>query len=398
MGKSEKIKILYIESGTSGGGSFQSLYQYLKAIDRRCFHPVVVFLNNTRYIELVKSLSITVYLLTDLLYSKQSPSYMRRVLHKIAAIVENYMPRFYLSFMKFVHIPILISLIHIVNKEKIDIIHLNVQINRDLFGLFVAERTNVPCISHLRSMRSGGFDRYRADYANRIVSMFIANSNSTKQHWRERGIVGDKVRVVYNAINKEQIKPINIRKTWGIDKSVRFIIGCVGSLDSGKGHGFLLQTFARFLKRRSDVILLLVGDGRHREELVQQTMELGIHEHVIFTGYLTRAQDFIANLDLFVLPSQNEAFGRVLLEAMQSETAIVATNVGGIHEVVEHKYNGLLVSYGDEEGLQKAMERILTDDDLRFRLVKNGRQTVNRFSMENYTTDLESIYRTVIKK
>jgi glycosyltransferase involved in cell wall biosynthesis len=398
MDKSEKIKVLYIESGTSGGGSSQSLYQYLRAIDRRCFHPVVVYLNNTHYIELIKSLGITVYLLTDWLYSKKSPSYMFRVLHKMTAIIEKYLPRFYLSFFRITHKTLFASLEKIVCKEKIDIIHLNVQINRDLFGLFVAERTNSPCISHLRSMRSDGFDIFRANYANRIVSMFIANSNNTKQHWRERGIDGDKIRVVYNAIKKEQIKPINIRRTWKIDKRVRCIIGCVGSLASGKGQGFLLQTFARFVELRSDVILLLVGDGEYREELVQQTMRLGIRNSVIFTGCLTNAQDIIANLDLLVLPSLSEAFGRVLLEAMQAETAIVATNVGGIPEVVEHEYNGLLVRYGDEEGLQKAMERILTDEDLRFRLIKNGRQTVDRFSMGNYTADLESIYRTVIKK
>lgn len=393
-----QYNILFIESGTSGGGSFESLYQHLRVINRQNFHPVVVYLNNTHYTELVKSLGITVYVLTDWFYTKQSPSYMYRVLHKMTAIIESYMPRFYLSFLQLTHTPMLISLKHIISKEKIDIIHLNVQINRDLFGLFVVERTNVPCISHLRSMRSGGFDRFRAAYANRVVSTFIANSNSTKEHWIKLGIDEKKINVVYNAINKAEIKPVDIRKNWGIDKTVGFIVGCVGSLASGKGHGFLLQTFARFVKLRSDVILLLAGDGIYREELVKQAIELGIYDRVIFTGYIRNAQDVIASLDLLILPSETEAFGRVLLEAMQAEIAIVATNVGGIPEVVEHEYNGLLVSYGDEEGLQKAMERILTDDDLRFRLIKNGRQTVDRFSMENYTANLESIYRTVIKK
>ncbi len=392
------MKILYIESGTSGGGSFVSLYQHLKVINRECFHPVIVYLNNNRFIEPVKSLGIPVYVLTDWLYSNQVPSYIiRRVLLKIMVIIESYTSKFYISFLRLAHKPLVSSLERIIFKENIDIIHLNVQINRDLFGLFVAERTNVPCISHLRSMRSGGFDRYRADYANRIASMFIANSNSTKQHWRDLGIDGDKMRVVYNAINKEQIKPINIRSTWKIDKSVRFI-GCVGSFAIGKGHGFLLQAFAGFVKLRSDIILLLVGDGPLKEELVRQSIKLGIRDYVIFAGYLDNVQDIIAGFDLLVLPSQTEAFGRVLLEAMQVGTPIVATNVGGIPEVVEHEYNGLLVSYGDEEGLQKALERLLTDKELRSKLIENGHQTVDRFSMKHYTDDLERIYRVVLRE
>lgn len=392
------MKILYIESGTSGGGSFQSLHQHLRVINRKCFYPVVVYLNNNRFIEPIRSLGIPVYLLTDWLYSSHVSSYIiRLVLLKMAAIIESHIPRFYIAFLRLAHRPLVTSLDHIVFKEKIDVIHLNVQINRDLFGLFVTERTKVPCISHLRSMRSGGFDRYRADYANRIATMFIANSNSTKQYWKELGVNGDKTRVVYNAINKEQVNPINIRKAWEIDKSVRFIIGCVGTFIEGKGHGFLLQAFARFVKFRSDVILLLVGDGPLREGLFQQTMKLGIRDHIIFTGYSTHAQDIMAELDLLVLPSQTEAFGRVLLEAMQAEVPIVATNVGGVPELVQHEYNGLLVDYGDEEGFQKAIERVMTDGNLRSKLIENGLKTVERYSIEKYISEIESIYETIDK-
>jgi glycosyltransferase involved in cell wall biosynthesis len=396
--QTKSINILFIESGTSGGGSFQSLYEHLRVINRQLFHPVVVYLNDNRYIEPVKALGIPVYLLSDWLYSNQNLSCIHRMLHKMMALIEKYIPMFYITFLQLTHKPLLASLCRIICKEKIDIMHLNVQINRDFFGLFVSVKTKLPCISHLRSMRSGGFDRYRAAYANRAVSMFIANSKSTKQHWRELGIDVDKTRVVYNAINKEQIKPINIRRTWKIKKSVRFIIGCVGIFADGKGHGFLLQTFAKFVKVRSDIILLLIGDGPEREKLVQQSIKLGIHDLVVFTGYSEHALNIIADLDLLVLPSQTEAFGRVLLEAMQAKTAIVATDTGGIPEIVEHDYNGLLVSYGDEEGLQKAMDRILTDKELCNRLIENARQTVNRFSMVNYAADLECIYRDVMRQ
>ncbi len=391
------MKILYIESGTSGGGSFQSLYQHLRVINRKCFHPVVVYLNNNRYIEPVKSLGIPVYILTDLLYSNHVSSYLQRVLHKMAWIIESRMPIFYIIFLRLAHMPLLRSLDRIIYDEKINVIHLNVQISRDIFGLFVAEKTKVPCISHLRSMQSGGFDRYRANYANRIVSIFIANSSSTKQYWEKHRIDSEKIKVVYNAIIKERIIPKDIRRTWKIEKSVSFVIGCVGRFAHWKGHGFLLQSFKGFLELRPDAILLLVGDGTYREEVVQQAIKLCLRNHVIFTGYVAQAQEIIASLDLLVLPSQNEPFGRVLLEAMVVGTPVVATDGGGIPEVVKHEYNGILVSYGDVKGMQKAMEKVLTDKDIRSRLVENGYQTVNQFSMENYEADLEKIYRSVVK-
>ncbi len=82
---------------------------------------------------------------------------------------------------------------------------------------------------------------------------------------------------------------------------------------------------------------------------------------------------------------------------MQVGTPIVATDSGGIPEVVKHEYNGLLVNYGDEVSLQKAMERVLDDEGLRSKLIENGSQTVDRFSIERYKADLENIYSVVLK-
>lgn len=392
-----KTNILIIESGSSGGGSFIGLYQQLLFIKRDRFRPVVVFLNNNSFVEAVKSLGIPVYVLTDRLYSKHYSSLIQCTLLKIASVIEKYTPNRYLPFLKIVHKPVIVLLEQIVHEEEINIIHMNVQINRDLFGLFVAEKTKVACISYLRSTRSRGFDRYRAEYANRIVSMFIANSKNTKQYWCRMGLDSNKIKVVYNTIVGNQGKPSKTYKTWKIEKNLQFVIGCVATFSRGKGHEFLLKAFARLKEIRSDAVLLLVGDGPLRDEVAQQALKLSISEFVIFTGYIVNAKDIIASLDLLVLPSQTEAFGRVLLEAMQAEVPVVATNVGGVPELVQHEYNGLLVDYGDEEGFQKAIERVMTDGNFRSKLIENGLKTVERYSIEKYISEIESIYETIDK-
>ena len=393
-----KISILFIESGTSNGGSFVSLYQHLEVIDRELYQPVVVYLNQNRFVTPVKLLDIPVFILTDLRYSNVVNDIVVRILSKIMRLIECNVPRLYINFMRLVHKPITLKIERLIDRHKIDIIHLNNQVNRDLFGLFVSEKKKVHCISHLRSLRSSGFDSFRADFANRTVSLFIANSNATKEHWLQLGLDEEKIKLVYNAINNEPVKPVDIRKRWKIDFSKRFIIGCVGIFSSGKGHAFLLDAFAQLLKIKPDVVLLLIGDGPLKCELEQQIATLGIYGHVIFTGYLLNVKAFIAGLDILILPSQTEAFGRVLLEAMQMGTAIVSTDSGGIPEIVQHGYNGVLISYGDKRGLQKAMERVLIDEKLRSQLIENGRQTVVRFSIENYAAKLEAIHRAVLRK
>lgn len=382
-----------MESGKGGGGSFESLYQHLQVINRNKFCPVVVFLNNTQFVELVKELEIPVYVLTSLMYSKQVPRFIGGAIRQLALIVDKYAPGLYLAYFRLVHLPMLNALKLIVEGKNIDLIHLNVSIARDLFGVFVSEKTGVPCICQLRSIQGGNFDQKRAEFANSIVSAYVANSNMTKNYWEKKGLTPDKIRVIHNGIPFLDIKPADLRFEWGIAQDVRFIVGCVARLAWWKGHHFLLKAFAAFVKSYPNSILLIVGDGAIKKNIVWQVNELGIDDKVIFTGEQSGAKGIIAGLDLLVLPSLNEPFGRVLLEAMLLETPVVSTNAGGVPEIVQHEYNGLLVEFGEEGQLVEAMERVFLDESLRLTLIKNGHQTImDKFSMERYARAIEQVY------
>ncbi len=389
--------ILFVESGTSGGGSFESLYQHLRVINRDRFRPVVVYLNENRFIEPTQQMDIPVYVFTDWVYSEHAPRAVRRLLRSIAWRVDKHLPTCYLEFVRLAQRHLICALERIVRKEKIDLIHLNDQINRDLFGLFVARRAGVACVSHLRSMRGDCFGRLRADYANRYVSAYMANSRATKSYWEGRGIDPEKIHVIYNAVPQAKIEPLDIRRIWKIDKRIRWLVGCVGNFNPVKGHDFLLKAFSLFVQSHPDAALLLVGDGPLRQALVQHALALGLQDMVFFVGHDPRAREIIAGLDLLVIPSQNEAFGRVLLEAMQARTPVIATRVGGIPEIIRHEDNGLLVSYGDEEELSRALKRLVSDGELRSRLIENGHCVVKeRFSVEHYASEIAGIYEQVL--
>ncbi len=344
-------------------------------------------------------MGITVYLLTDWLYSQIVPSLIRRILHKILSLAEKYAPSLYLFFARIFHRPLVKSLMNIVREKNIDIVHLNDQIYRDLFGLFLVEKTGIACVSSLRSIQSGGFDSYHAEYANRVVNLFYANTNYTRDHWLKRGINKEQTRVVYNATEIEKpIAPLDLYSAFGIDKKVNFTIGTAGRLVDWKSQDLLIKAFALLTKSRKDAILLIVGDGPMRKDLEDLVVSLDIERGVVFTGFSTKAREIITALDIFVLPSLNEPFGIVVVEAMCMGTPVVATNSGGVPEIVKHEHNGLLVEYGDEEGLAEAIERLIVDEKLRKRIVENGYRTVEeKFTIERYAREVEKIYEEALK-
>jgi len=291
----------------------------------------------------------------------------------------------------------------IAQKEGITLIHLNDQIHRDLFGVFVSKSLGIPCISHLRSMRHEPrltrCDLLLTNCLNEEVSAYLANSQATRQYWMEQGIDPAKIILVYDAIPKSPVKSLNIRRIWQIDPTVRFIVGCVANLSEAKGHSFLLEAHAEFVRHQPNTVLVLVGDGPLKGRLVRQACSLRIENSVLFVGHDSRAREIIAALDLLVVPSKSEAFGLVLLEAMRARTPIVATNSGGISEIVQHECNGLLVNYGSVNDLCAAMQRVLTDEQLQSLLAENGYQAVQlRFSINRYASEVEQVYERVLEK
>ena len=385
-------RVLFVESGTTGGGSFESLAMYLQIIDSQKIHPIVVFLNPTRFVSLLKQHKITVHVLRDPVYSLSYPAVLRKSLEKISFFLSKHLDFLILSYLQLIHFSLISCLKKIIQTEQIDLIYLNDQINRDLFGVFVARSLGMPCISHQRSMDGEYFSPQKASLANRYVSAFVSNSQSTKKYWQSRGILHENHHVVYNGVQPIENNCCNVRELFNIEDNVRYLIGSVSRLIPLKGLPFLLRGFSKFIQHHPDSVLLIIGDGPQKSELQKITKELSIADKVIFTGYLQKAVEVIGGLDLLVLTSRYEAFGRVLLEAMQQEIPVVGTNLYGISEIIEHGVNGLLVEYNDVDALCDAMTAVLTDDALRKKFVAESSRTVaEKFSHLIYKQQIDKI-------
>ncbi len=155
----------------------------------------------------------------------------------------------------------------------------------------------------------------------------------------------------------------------------------------------LLHAFALLQETNRDVVLALAGDGVERNRVAELSEKLGLKERVRFLGIRKNMVPLFSAADLFVLPSEKESFGLAALEAMACSVPVIATNTGGLPELVDHGQNGFLVPVGDRRALCEAMRELLDDDSLRGRFARNSREKAKLFSSEVIIPRYEALYR-----
>lgn len=157
---------------------------------------------------------------------------------------------------------------------------------------------------------------------------------------------------------------------------------------------------AAFAKISSEIParLLMVGDGPERSRACELARELGVVGRIQFLGSFPDVQTVLGIADLFLLPSSNESFGLAALEAMSCEVPVVASNAGGIPEVVDHGVTGYLTDVGDTDNMAHYALKMLKDQDLHAQMAKAARQTaVTRFHPKLIVPQYLAAYEQTIK-
>lgn len=208
-------------------------------------------------------------------------------------------------------------------------------------------------------------------------------------------ILADKLYLIYHGVDVEQI----VRQRH-INYPVPLILS-VGRLVEKKGFPFLLQAAAILQGRGLDFELIIVGEGPLRDELERLTGGLGLRERVIFAGALSQEQlaHVYRRADVFCLASivakdgDRDGLPNVILEAMAYGVPVVASNVGAIPEAVKDEETGLLAAPGSPQELAEKIERVLTDEELRTRLIGQARQLVTeQFDVHKNTVRLGQLF------
>jgi starch synthase len=233
--------------------------------------------------------------------------------------------------------------------------------------------------------------RNEAKLARQSDAIIAVSSNVKEELVSHYDVAPDRVHIIHNGVEI----PANNQ-----DVEKKSLILYVGRQTAHKGISYLLRAFEKFARNQSKYRLVIVGErleGGVDASLVRLAERLGISGAVEFKGRLTDRQvwKMMREATCFVLPSLAESFGLAVLEAMAVRTPVIATNVGGIPDLVKDGRNGLLVPPADPEALAESMERITSNPRLRRTLANEGRRTASRFTWERVAEKTLKVYERI---
>ena len=171
------------------------------------------------------------------------------------------------------------------------------------------------------------------------------------------------------------------------------MIGIVAQLIKRKGHRFLIDAMPQIVTSHPQAHLLIFGEGALADEIQRQTQKLGLEDSVSLVGFRQDLDRVLPYLDVLVHPATMEGLGNGLLQAACACVPIVASNVGGLPEVVRDEVNGLLVPPCDSKEIAQAVCRLLSDGSLRAEMGRQGKELVQReFSMDTMVAGNLAVY------
>lgn len=248
--------------------------------------------------------------------------------------------------------------------------------------------------------------KYRLLY--RVCNVSIHRYVAVSRHlgeWLERAIriKPPKIRQIYNGVDTDRFRPAG--EGTGVlppdltsaDGAGRIVFASVGRIAAVKNHELLVRAFGILVRQqpngRERLRLAIVGDGPLRARVVELARELGIDTLCWFPGVRDDVAAILAAIDVFVLPSLNEGISNTVLEAMAAARPVVATDVGGNPELVEHGKTGYLVPSDDADALAAALGRYCVTDGLIREHGEAGRRRVcERFSLSRMLDDYQRLY------
>lgn len=297
-----------------------------------------------------------------------------------------------------------------IKKEEYDLIHCHGA--RANFITYILKRfCHIPAVTTIHS-------DYKLDfkgnfYKNLIykninyfslkhIDYYIGVSESFREMLIDRKFDPDRVMTVYNGINVKEVESANINKSflqeYGIILDENTIkVGILARLYPVKGVDVFIKAAHKVLQERQDVEFFIAGDGEERENLLKLSEDLGIDDKVHLLGYIRDPYSFINQMDINTNTSYSESFPYVILEGGVFKKPIIASNVGGIKDLVTDGETGLMFEPGDIDTLAKHMLTLIKDEELRKFLGNNLYDKINKLYTSEKMADKQIlIYQQIL--
>jgi glycosyltransferase involved in cell wall biosynthesis len=299
-----------------------------------------------------------------------------------------------------------------IRQYRPDVIHAN-SARSGVVALLAAASGHPPLVVHIR-------DHFRPSVTARLAraallyrsAAVIAVSRYTAKRFEMSGL--REVDVVYNAIHPERfartLPPSTRRVELGDDREGRIVLGIVGQLIPRKGQDIAIQALARVRSGGVDAVLWLVGEEKRLEHmgpsaggfanrLHELTAELDLTDHVRFVGETRDVSSLIGDMDILLIPSRDEPFGRTFLEATALDVPTIVTSESGLSEIVTHGVSSIVLPPSDPEPWAEAIMRLSRDRPGRLELTREAALAAGAtFRPDVHAARVRSIYSRILAR
>lgn len=222
-------------------------------------------------------------------------------------------------------------------------------------------------------------------------------SHYVRQHLIDRGVPAEHVKTIYSpVVVPERVEHSTLRQELGLAES-DVVVGCVAVMRPSKGHRLLVDAMQILMADRPNLHLVLIGSGSPVFQQVQERVkQIGLSHRIHLLGTRQDVPNLLSGCDLFALPTQQEASGTVFVEAAACGLPVVATDVGGVSEMMRAGQTGFLVPAKDADALRQTLARLIDDPELRVKMGRAGYDMVWKeevFTTHTLARETESVYR-----
>jgi len=363
--------IFYISPGTDLGGGEVSLLTLIKNLDRSRFTPTICAYGEGRFAERARALDCAVHILT---YDSV------------------------LSQLRFVF-----KLSHLIKTEKADLVHVN---TLDIRAGLATRLAGRKLLGHLRVIfPTTWVDKTFVSLAHKTISV----SNAVRDHFcQAEGSDPNAFETIYNAVDTQTISLSHLHEELKLSSETN-IIGVVGRIDPWKGMETFIEAAEQVKKTHPNTHFVIAGtpgpapeEQAYEQHLKKRVGTLGLNDTFHFLGYRSDALSLIDQFTILVVPSRilqtssgikTEGFGRVAAEGLAMKTPVIASRVGGLPEIIEHKKSGLLFTESDPDDLANNIKRLLEDSTQRQQLANAGHKRFHEyFSVDRHLLNIQSLY------
>ena len=295
-----------------------------------------------------------------------------------------------------------LKLLITIRKYDIDIIHAHSVIPTGFIGAIVAKIMRKPLFITSHGMDINNFEnsplfRWLIKFSLKNCNNAIAVSGDLGEKIRSLGIDQDKIVVLRNGVNINRFKPLRnneLRKYYKI-KENDILILFVGYLDTFKGIFELIDVFYKIKQEHNNIKLMIIGTGPKKHEIENKVLASDLKNSVIFTGNLKpdEMHRYYQAADIFTLPSYTEGLPLAILEAMSCGIPVIASDIGGIPEIIKNNENGFIIPPKNRKILKDRLMILINNAELREKFGRNSIEIIKEeFSIDKKIDILIKLY------